>query len=92
METMELCYLAKVISQKHVIVYAIINLDTMHDEEELTDYLKNLRDSTGITDDKVFLNLYAIVRRVIDHKKNFSLYLYAITLVSLNKLNSSKKS
>lgn len=73
MEIMELYYLDKAISQKHVIFF-ISFLDTMHDEEELTDYMKNLRDSTGICDDKVFLNLYAIVRRVIDHKKNFSLY------------------
>ncbi|CAD8131888.1 unnamed protein product [Paramecium pentaurelia] len=53
---------------------------TMHDEEELTDYMKNLRDATGICDDKVFLNLYAIVRRVIDHKKNFSFLIKQIKL------------
>ncbi|CAD8135576.1 unnamed protein product [Paramecium octaurelia] len=53
---------------------------TMHDEEELKDYLKNLRDATGICDDTVFLNLYAIVRRVIDHKKNFSFLIKQIKL------------
>ncbi|CAD8142581.1 unnamed protein product [Paramecium octaurelia] len=53
---------------------------TMHDEEELADYIKNLRDATGICDNGVFLNLYTIVRRVIDHKKNFSFLIKQIKL------------
>ena len=47
-------------------------IDTMHDEEEMADYIKNLRDAIGLADDKI--SLYNIVRRIIDHKKNFSLY------------------
>jgi hypothetical protein len=70
MVIMDLCYLDKVILLK--IVFLSSYLDTIHDEEEMTDYMKNLRDAIGLTDDKMFLNLYNIVRRIIDHKKNFS--------------------
>lgn len=55
---------------KNCIIIQLI--DTMHDEEEMADYIKNLRDAIGLADDKI--SLYNIVRRIIDHKKNFSLY------------------
>ncbi len=48
-------------------------------------YMKNLRDTTGVADDKMFLNLYNIVRRIIDHKKNFSEYNIFIINYSLIK-------
>lgn len=41
------------------------------DDDEFNDYVKQFKEVTGLTDDKYKVTILGIIRKILDHKKNF---------------------